>query len=81
MDYNQAVKEKMVRQKEDSFHVAQPVDITLPLLHKFEQSFYIQDNYENRKFLGFNYKKLVGKNVIPVGLCAVCNKLEVEHND
>jgi hypothetical protein len=49
--------------------------------HKFKQTFYIQDSYEPKKFLWFKFNKKVGQEVIPVGLCSVCDKLEIEHNE
>lgn len=48
--------------------------------HKFKQTFYIQESYEPRKYLWFTFNKKVGQEAIPVGLCAVCDKLEIEHN-
>jgi len=50
-------------------------------MHKFKQKFIIQKIYEHKKFWFLNYKKKVGIQIIPIALCEVCNKLEVEHND
>ena len=73
MDYNTAVREKLTRQKEV---VKQP----LMQDHKFQQTFYTQTSYEPRKFLWFKINKKVGEQIIPVGLCAICDKLEIEHD-
>jgi hypothetical protein len=50
--------------------------------HPFQQKFIIQNIYELRKFCWFfHYKKQVGQKIIPTGLCEICNRLEIEHND
>lgn len=48
---------------------------------KYEQTYYLQENFENRKFLFYKYKKKVGTVAIPVGLCKNCGKLEIEHDN
>ena len=68
MDYETAVKQKIARQEMEK-----------KLNHPFQQSYFTQQNYEIHKFLFWNYKKEVDKVVIPTGLCAICNKLAVEH--
>lgn len=67
MDYEQAVKQKIERQGD-------------PRTHPFQQSYFIQQNYEIRQFLFWNYKKKVDKVVIPTGLCQLCNKLKIQHD-
>ncbi len=50
--------------------------------HEFIQKFIIQQNYEIHKFLWFfSYRKKVDRVVIPTGLCALCNLLEIQHHD
>jgi hypothetical protein len=47
--------------------------------HDFKQSFYIQDTYEPKRFLFYKYNKKIGSQKIPIGLCEICDKLEIEH--
>lgn len=82
MTYEEAVREKKIKQREQ-FGKLLPDNITVtsdPEDHKFKQTFYIQESFEPRKLLWFTFNKKVGQEVIPVGLCSVCNKLEIEHN-
>ena len=85
MDYNQAVREKQIRQKEETLVPKFPFPtphliIDDYITHSFQQSFIIQNNFELRPFLWFHYKKKLPEVVIPTGLCEICGKLEVEHN-
>lgn len=48
--------------------------------HEFKQTFYTQKSFEPKKFLWFKFNKQVGEEIIPVGLCAICDKLEIEHD-
>lgn len=77
MDYKTAVKEKMTRQKEQE--IVDNIFIEPKENHSFQETFYIQDNYEPKQILFFKYNKKIGTLKIPIGLCQVCNKLEVEH--
>lgn len=49
--------------------------------HPFQQKYIIQQNYQLRRFLFWHYKKKVERVVIPTGLCELCNKLKIQHND
>lgn len=64
--YDKMVQEKKARQE---------------LGHSFVEKFIIQATFEPKKFLLWRYNKKVGTLTIPTGLCDVCNKLEIEHND
>lgn len=80
MDYNTAVKEKMARQKEAEIDTPVIEIKSEGIVHPFQQSFYTQESFEDRKFLWFRYRKSVGKKVFPRGLCEICDKLEIEHD-
>ena len=78
MTHDEAVQVK--KQKQKVTGTEQRNIFTSPTSHAFKQKVIIQKDYEQKSFLGFNYKKLVGKKIIPIALCEICNKLEVEHN-
>ena len=48
---------------------------------KFKETVWLQKTFEIRKFLWFNYKKLVETKAIPTGLCADCNLPLESHNE
>ena len=59
--------------------VVPPVD-DLISDHKYIAKFWVKKDYEYRKLLGiFHYKKLVSEQVIPLGMCDVCDLPELEH--
>lgn len=70
MTYEEAVKQKMLKQKIEQ----------VKLDHPFEQSYIVQNNFEIRKFLFWSYQKEVAKQIIPTNLCKVCNRLAIEHD-
>jgi hypothetical protein len=78
MDYNTAVREKLARRKEAGI-TASLIDTEVKLDHEYKRTTYTQTNYEDRKFLWYNYKKKISEQIIPVELCQVCKKLEIEH--
>ena len=85
MDYEQAVKEKMQRQKEETLVPNFPFPEPHLIIndyedHPFQQSYIEQESFEPRKFLFYKYNKKVRTLKEPTGLCYVCRKLEVEHN-
>lgn len=81
MTYDEAVKLKIERQKEAGTFVEEK-EVLKTSTHVFTQSFIIQNNFEVHSFLGVFKRKInVGTNVIPTGLCEICNKLEIEHNE
>ena len=47
--------------------------------HKFAQEFDIQTTYEIRPFFWWSYKRKVGMQAIPTGLCSICHLLQIEH--
>lgn len=76
-NYNKMVAEKLARQKEEA--VVPPVD-DLISDHKYIAKFWVKKDYEYRKFLYFYYKKLVLKQIIPLGVCDDCDMPEELHN-
>jgi hypothetical protein len=82
MTHEQAVREKIIRQetfKPDEVISRPAGTFYIEQGHPFQQKTIIQKDYEQRSFLGFNYKKLVGTKVIPIALCKICDELEIEH--
>lgn len=80
--HEKMVQEKLSRRSETTGTLNPPIftsEITSTADHKFKQTFYIQESFEPRKFLLWRYNKKVGSTQIPVDLCAICNKLEIEH--
>jgi len=47
--------------------------------HKYKEEFIIKRDYEIRNFWFFHYKKRIAEQIIPTRFCAVCHKLDIEH--